>query len=106
MPNENRSTCGTSTAYGTGLANSLPIARLTGWSQPLLTRVTSVPGCMDTALPLIILCLAVVCMPATALPLVVNTWPFTLATRQAWSALQTGTVLDAVEQVSCPLAML
>ena len=40
------------------------------------------------------------CQSAWALPLVVNTWPFTGATKQAWAGLQTGSVLDAVEQVS------
>ena len=37
--------------------------------------------------------------PAGALPLVVNTWPFTLATQAAWDTLQHGSALDAVEAV-------
>ena len=42
---------------------------------------------------------ASLCHTACAGPLVVNTWPFTGATQQAWATLQTGSVLDAVEQV-------
>lgn len=40
------------------------------------------------------------CIQSKAVPLVVNTWPFTGATKQGWATLQRGSAMDAVEQVS------
>ena len=51
------------------------------------------------AVCLLLVVLAVATQAAGPLPLVVNTWPFKVATQAAWEVLQHSSPLDAVEAV-------
>ena len=66
------------------------------WGGPSTTPMTDSTG---HSMAILLVLTASLCQYACAVPLVVNTWPFTGATQQAWATLQTGSVLDAVEQV-------